>query len=420
MEMYNSWRLERENMNATQLKKWKEEQIGVAEEIVHSLQNPMPENITELYPEYNLIGDYTTSLDPYTPLWALLPFFGKIIVGILPYLKNEDEFIEWYGVSTKQMLKLHELGRVEIRVLFPQKTNTIPKTCNCFFERKFPSTIRDIRFDHKILGEDKLYEIRERFNQKVSDSIGHKSIDGFLGNKMRALRTAESAYIQLHALGYEKKAYEFEDTFAKDANVGMRWLELCRLFLIGPIHYSLLGIHCVSSNAPQLFTFDSQKTVKFPSDLGKMLVEAMNLTKNIDEINSFTIDDCISIYPDFERARETLFELNKAIKEGVEDRVLSSAEDLRKMLQKAKKRNKMYLHVIKAVAATGIGLTTAPFDLGIGLLMALGFNVASEVGASKIDKHLKPVVSKISRTKKHLNLLIGLDEDIKKKYKYTG
>ena len=142
-------------MNAKQLKKWKEKQQAKAYDIVNSISEPHPDNITDIYPEFCLEGAYTTSLDPYTPVWAIVPFFKKIIVGITPYLKTEKDFIKWYGVTVKQLLKMKEMDRVEIRVIYPYSTNTVPKYLNCFFNDIHPSTIRDKMFANRLIDNEK-------------------------------------------------------------------------------------------------------------------------------------------------------------------------------------------------------------------------------------------------------------------------
>ena len=121
-------------MNATQLKKWQERQREDAEGLLDQIGPTTPGDIRKHYPEFDLGTCYTTSLDPYTPLWVLLPFFEKVIVGITPYLKTEEAFRDWYGVTPRRLLDLHEQGHVVIRVLPPESRRgfsirkTMPRT----------------------------------------------------------------------------------------------------------------------------------------------------------------------------------------------------------------------------------------------------------------------------------------------------
>ena len=128
-------------MNATQLKKWKEKKIE--DEHLHVktiIKNENAERLKDVYQDLKLQGSYTTSLEPHIPIWAQLPFFDKIIVGVLPYIRTEEDFIKWYGISVKQLLLLEESGRVRIRLIFPRSATTIPKYLNHFFYNNYPTT----------------------------------------------------------------------------------------------------------------------------------------------------------------------------------------------------------------------------------------------------------------------------------------
>jgi hypothetical protein len=177
-------------MDATRLKRWKERERNKAEELAGGLLRPSPKDITKLYPEFTLKGVYTTSLDPYVPLWVLLPFFDKILVGIMPYLRTEDDFRRWYGLTVRQMLSLYEQQRIHLRVLFPSAATTTPRYLNPFFSAEFPSTARDLAFDRRLLGPDRFVELQRRFALATRKTPGDVSIDGFTGHRGRAFRTA--------------------------------------------------------------------------------------------------------------------------------------------------------------------------------------------------------------------------------------
>ncbi|HYG08397.1 MAG TPA: hypothetical protein VD835_00350, partial [Pyrinomonadaceae bacterium] len=143
-------------MNSAQLKRWKEREAIRAKELSEGVAGGSPEfSLKDFYPEFELVGPYTTSLEPYCPIWALVPFFRKVVVGINPYLKDEAAFSNWYGISPRQLLWLQEMGRVEIKVTFPRSANTVPSYLNTFFTGRFPSTIRDHEYTHRLLGEEK-------------------------------------------------------------------------------------------------------------------------------------------------------------------------------------------------------------------------------------------------------------------------
>lgn len=369
-------------MNASQLKKWKDRQVEDAENLVAAIPNPSPDKIKAIYPEFKLGGVYTTSLDPYTPLWALLPFFDKVIVGITPYLRTENQFSQWYGVSPKQLMTLRENDKVVVRVLFPKATNTVPSFLNHFFTDEFPSTIRDRVFDDHLLGNGRFKDLTRRFTNCLSGFNLDQSIDSFRGNQKRALRTAEAAYLQLHALGYSNRADEFETLYKSSPTSAFSWLELCRLFLVGPIHYSLLGSHLVSSDVGVLQN-PHRNVLRFPSELGRILVETLQLVKVVDEPGDFTIDDCIQMYPDYEEARTTLFALDNALKQGIEKDVVSTSDELKRLIKGGYSRRENWLHFFKIIASTGVGAAALPLNPALGLLVALGFEISRNLGVQR-------------------------------------
>lgn len=405
-------------MNTTKLKLWKEQQLVFAEAVIKNIPKISYRSITSIYPEFNFHGVYTTSLDPYVPLWALLPFFDSIIVGITPYFKSEDDFKKWYGVSVRQLLSLWERGRVNIRILFPSGATSTPAFMNEFFSGRFPSSARDMLFDKYILGEEHFDELQYRFQHLVGDFRRDKSLDGFSGHKRRAFKTAQTAYVQLHAFGYIDTAKAFESIWHQNQDQAFQWLELARLFLIGPIHYSLNGIHCVAGNVPWLFPSKSAGTIRFPMDLGRILVEALKLLRFEDKQGDFTFEDTIEMYSDYEFARKTLFELDSAVKNGIEKNTISCAEDLCSIIKEARNKKIRWLRWIRIAASTGIGIVTAPLHWGIGLLSGLGFEIATESAGQKCDRMIEKAGKKIGlKFPTHLTLLIDLDNKVREYYR---
>ena len=238
-------------MNSSKLKRWRETEEAAAFDLRKQITSSGKAlELKEFYPEFKLNADYTTSLEPYCPVWGQLPFFKKLIVGITPYLKDEEAFQRWYGVTPAQLLRLNELGRVEIRINEPRAKSTVPGYLDCFFCHHFPSSVRNRYYTDAVLGDDHAESLREQFRGALGRDFNRaKSIDTLPDDRSRAFRTAETAFLQLHALGYADKARQFEEMCAKDLDAAFTWLELCRLFLIGPVHYSMGGIHSVAQNA---------------------------------------------------------------------------------------------------------------------------------------------------------------------------
>lgn len=398
-------------MDSKSLKRWKELELDKAECLASALRSPRAEDIGQMYPEFALRGSVTNSLEPYVPLWSLVPFFEKIIVGIVPYLRTEEEFHSWYGLSIRDVLALQEQGHLLIRMLFPSAAPVTPTVLAPFFSGNTPSTARDIAFDRRLLGSDRFEDLRQRFARVVGQSYGHRSIDGFQKHRRRAFKTAQTAFVQLHALNYGEQAAGFEDMWKKNPDSAFRWLEMCRLFLVGPIHYSLRGIHCVSSAVTALAPPAAKDSIRFPGELGRILVDALRLVRFEEKQEAFTLKDCVSLFPDFELARKTLLALNEAIGRGDETHILRNADDLRRIIVEARSKRSRWLRWLRIAASTGVGIAAAPFNPAVGLLAGLGFAVTTEFANERIDAALSPVAKTLQgKRNRHLSLLIDLDD----------
>jgi len=403
-------------MNASQLKKWKERKIEEEKAHVGNAIKKGASQVKDIYKDFGLKGSYTTSLDPYIPLWALVPFFDQIIVGILPYLKTEEDFINWYGVTVKQLLILEKQNRVKIRLIYPMSLNSIPQYLNCFFERNYPCSLRDYEFNSQILGDVNI-ELHNRFSFFIKKYDSDVSIDTFKGNRKRAVKTAETVYLQLAALGFNDQMSHFEDLAQINIKSAIKWLEICRLFYVGPEYYSLGGIHSVADNSINDIKGNND-TIVFPKDVGIVLVKAFELFKPKYEIKRFSLEDCISVYKNSELARSTIVSLSEYIKKKNID--IDTVEKLKNLIRTTKKRDEFWMRTLRIVAATAVSASMMTFEPVLGVLAGLGFSVISETKSKPIDKSLKLIVEKIKkyRNDPSLALLLKLDKDVKKNYQH--
>jgi hypothetical protein len=402
-------------MNPAQLARWKEREDTRAKQIVDSIGDLSPSSIRNIYPEWSLEGAYTTSVEPHVPIWAMIPFFSKIIVGIIPYFRDESAFQQWYGLSVRQLLRLHEGGYLLIRVLYPRAGTSVPKFLNPFFAEEFPSTARDIAFDNRRLG-DAVHDLRARFARLVSGYDTTTSIDGFHGHKRRAIKTAEMAFLQLHALGYVEQATQFELMFRSSPQQAMNWLELCRIFLVSPYHYSLLGIHSVAGDATPLAPAP-RGTVRFPSELGRILIKTFELIRIEDAPDKITLEETVAVHPDFDLARNTLLALDAALKSGREEDVVETADDLRGIVERAKRKQRLYLRSMRFVIASGIAGAALSLNPLLGLLVTLGVHTVGEFAAETIDRAGEPLTRHwLERKAPHLGLIMKLDQSVRRSF----
>ncbi|MCK4357402.1 MAG: hypothetical protein KAW92_01420 [Candidatus Cloacimonetes bacterium] len=404
-------------MNTSQFKKWKNKEIEKTENLLS--KSKYKGKLIKLYPEFNLESPYTTSLDPYVPLWLMLPFFKKIIVGILPYLKTPKNFIDWYGVTPEQMLWLYEIEKIELRILFPTSLYSIPKYLNKFFEIGLPSGYRDFKFCQYLLGKDKFDYLKDRFRNCIGDYTRDISIDSYKGNYQRALKTAETVYLQLHSYYYERQAWEFEELFLRDKSQAFTWIEMCRLFLIGQVNYSFGGVHSIARNAIDKSFEKYNEKVIFPSDLGKILIEVFKLIPNkSDELWSFDLNDLVrfNFYSNNELTHKVLYSLKEEVNKGKVK--IDSIEDLKTLILKSRKEDKFFCKTFNILAGAGISFAASSINL-LGLLSGIGYSIVSEFYPKMNKKIAIPLKNSIQKIfdKPNLTLLIKLDDEIKNKFK---
>jgi len=405
-------------MNPKQFKIWKEKQIESAEIITTNLKLSPQSSIKDIYPEFCFDGAYTTSLEPYVPLWALVPFFDKIIITITTSFNTEEEFIKCYGLSVEKILFLFDNNRLNIRLTFPKYQAVLPKYLNPIFEREFPTTVRDHLFYDSYLSTEAVNALVDRFDYYYQNSKSTKSsssladMDRIIGDEHRAYLTSRTAYIQLAVVGASEQMHVFESLLQRDMQRALNWLNLCRLFLVGPEHYSMGGIHSVADIAINNNTTTTKSNV-FPSELGMRLVDVYKLFRPKYKVTNYNIEDTIDIYQNTKLARDTLFALSKAIESN--DNLKHNLENVQSLIKSASKEEELLLRGLRIMASVGISISMAPFDPIAGILAGAGFAVASESPLKPVDKILSPALNKLSSNRKNdaLALLLKLDQDVK-------
>ncbi len=205
--------------------------------------------------------------------------------------------------------------------------------------------------------------------------------------------------------------------FRSSPQGAMNWLELCRLFLISPYHYSLLGIHSVAKDGSSLLPVTGA-TVRFPSELGRILIKTFELIRTENVSGNITLKDTIAIHSDFELARNTLLALDTALRSGREEQVVETADDLRKIVEKAKRKQKLYLRSMRFVIASGIGATALPLNPLLGLLVTLGVGAVGEFASDTVNQVGEPLARRwLERKSPHLGLIMKLDESVRRSFR---
>jgi hypothetical protein len=403
-------------MNAKQLSAYKENAEAQAMKIVGAITDISPNSVRSIYPEFNCRDGLTTSLEPDIPLQVMLPFFPQIIVGIVSCFPSEAEFKKWYGVSVKQLLDLHERGRVLIRVHLP-KAGEIPSYLTPFYKGQFPSSVRDRHFVDRLLG-DRLPDLRARFRHNVNYKL-ETTHDNPGERRQRSFPSTEMTYLQLHAFGYSKQACQFESYYKEAPEAAMRWLECCRQLLISPYSYSFLGIHSINKDKLSVPLDTYKNTLRFPGELARIMADTCKLVQHTRSNGTITLKNALAIHPDFELARETLLKVDTALKSEQGDRAVTLAKKFNALVKKASTRQKLYFRCMHWLIASGITVSGSLLHERVGLLAALGYEIISDSLVIFNDKTVKGLINSgatgvVKRQSPHLGLILKLDESVKR------
>ena len=406
-------------MNPQQLKKWKEDEMNLTENLsIRLVNNAESSQIHDYFPELEMAESRSTSLEPYLPVWAVLPFYEQVLLNISPHLRTETEFIEWYGLSPKQVLDLADRGRIVIKVIYPKAFNSIPKYLNEFYYRKYPSTLREKYFvSNKLGGQEKINEITNHFNEIINKTVPIKGPDTYTGNSKRIINNYANIFLQLHALGQNDIINKFEQLIFNSSQIAFDWLSTSRLLNIGPTFYSYNGIHSVASQSIKSTIKNINDVNSFPSELTINFIKAFKLIREKNIKSPFNLDDILTIYPNSELARSAFINLKNSVYNGNAN--VEELENISNLITKAKGVESILLRCLKLIGATSISAASIPLNPAIGLIAGLIVGTLTEFGSNKIDKTLTPHVHTIMKTmgKAHLTTLLDLDYDVKKNFR---
>jgi hypothetical protein len=152
----------------------------------------------------------------------------------------------------------------------------------------------------------------------------------------------------------------------------------------------------------------------FPAELGRILIDALNLLRFQPSREALPRDYCIHAYPEYERARTALAHLRDAVERG-EATALNNAQELKEMIATARASKDRWSRTMRIVAATGLGIATLPLLSLYGLLVGLGFEVLSELPSKPLDAGLEKLAQVLHPTwsRPHLTLLLDLEKSVK-------
>lgn len=406
----------RDKENKKEIMKLKEEYIAKEYEVRLKIYKTIIERVLkgndevsplDFYPEYDL-----NSKKPYTchefgkPLWILLPHFKSVIVDIYPYY-SEPEFERKYEVNVDQLLQLQKDGRVLLRLYLPVREEISDYLLPVYEEglqKGFPTFHRIYDFVHLTGGkafEEGWKEGEKLFKGKLKQmALEIRKPWECITELERDLEyVGIFEYAHLKAFGFQQLTEKLKDLAKLDPALASCVSSAYSTFLVEPTISSLDGIHLVNREDIQFLSdvisdfkfpkpnLDSSLTTAkyevFPYEIGRSLVENAKL------VVPNNLEHALDVYPDYEKARKALKELELAVEEKGEklkDRVAALEEVWRDM--KSIETTARRIKIILGVAGSTISAMTGGFLAGFpGLLAGLfGGLVSTDFIATRVGK----------------------------------
>jgi hypothetical protein len=265
--------------------------------------------LEHLYPEYNLDRAsrlVSTSLEPYSKLWELVPFREKLVVRVTVRNATAAGFRELHGVDVAELLEFVKLGRVLMMINTPRELGEdTPEFLDPILNLNPPSSVRLSR----------VTDLLEEVDKATADRVGTKfrklttvAVDGSSDlSGEGAYSTTRSLVRQLLLLGRRTDVITVEGLLdAGRSEEARRSLEFLRLFVVGPSFYSFNRLHNVSGNAVGPTRTYPRGVIEgidvFDSRLARLLIRRLHLYRPASFI------ECLDVYRDYAKARKALAE----------------------------------------------------------------------------------------------------------------
>lgn len=395
-------------MNLEEFSAWKAREY----ERAHDFPDPDPSapsssELQDFYPEWDFSGLYTTSLEPHTPLWVQLPFYDRINVGINLRLSSIDEFKNTYNATPEELLDLYKTGHVNLRLLYPLSEIEPAEFYEPLISSDLPSSMRDWAFSEKLLGRSEFNSLENSFKNLTAYRKISNPLDQVGESTDRAQQTMWAVYVQLNALGYDRHVEYFESIVLKNKKRARAWMEVCRQFLIGPVHYSLGGVHSVSPRNPVVGRNADGETL--PTEVGEVLVDKLDLVNKDLTLEATSIDEALSVYDNYQQARDALWWLKSAVESENPDDIQEAREEASKIIDQATNTHENMLKAFRLLGTAGTGAVglTQPY---VGILAALGYTITESATGNIISESLAKEAER-KLLDQHLVSIIGLWKD---------
>jgi len=404
-----------------QIAEYKERERQRASDLLARAEKSPKIAILDFYPEYNWLNDTLYSADLPTrfsaidprlrtiPVWVTLPFSGVIVVGLEPWA-DRDIFRECYGLEVEQFVDLIDKKKLAVRLNNPLEFYDGLHYLDPILEKNPPSLARNEAFSIALLGQQRLDRIRDE-TDKIVRGMAAKPLHFAAKWRMPEktfVKASITLFERLHTLGYSNYVDSLVSESRGDFESLISQVRLYYLSLAAPIFRSLEGIHALPRDS--LAAYPAPIKERFPVDVGRFLVKKLQL------VRPRTFEQALEIYPDYEKARRSLFRLDKLLGQipsvsDLEDRTSELERSWNEVLGTVR-RAEQAAAITKGIGVVGSIASSAlsPWVGLPGILASLGFR---GLAVDRVAKAVGHAVAKLGKPS-HIVEVYDFGEEVTK------
>jgi|GEM_PF-5706053 len=407
-------------MESKQLEEYATREKEKVRSIIKGMEG-RPFSMMSFYPELKWVQDGLYAADLPTrlsaldqrlrcvPLYVTLPFYDHLVVPIEP-LRDEKTFFEWHGIDVETMLSLIKDRKVAIRLNNPLKAYVNLSYLDPLLETEPPTMARSEAYSTTLVGDGLLRVFRKEGEKLIRSFEGELPSFSVRWHMAHAtfIEASVTLYERLITLGYSDRVRELFNQWRDDRKAFTNGLRLYYLTLAAPVFRSLNGVHALPKHTLERYQTDVGEL--FPVEVGRFLVERLQL------VRPRGLEHALDIYPDFKRARKTLFTLDRLLEHPkdqakVKDAVVKLEEAWREA-EEIGLTDERVVRLTKTVGLIGaiISGVASIFISTPGLLAGLGFTV---LRSEEVASPLAEFASKLGK-QSHIVEIYDFRKDVKK------
>jgi len=343
----------------------------------------------------------------------LIPFHKTVIVKIPAFDQNEFEKIIQFSVE--ELIELDKKGNVAI-ILTQNPVDYLNLAyLDPIIEKNPPLSFRILPYK-EYLARDKL----KQYGIEAECVFSQNPVWIFDNKWKNYIHAVEGLFVDLKVCGYHEIADYLVGLSAIEPELTKELTLTYASILCGDI-ISYGGIHPVEKIALKTFEAcatnlnigikgDHNVRVDNHSEIisyeaGKFLTNQLRLIKPTYSFGDNKLEKTLEVYPLYDRARQALNSLDRAIEENNENKIpdyaMNYENEIQTIWNEVGKIEKKSHKISESIQSVGIvGSITSPLLLGLpGILASLGFSIFSH------RKIAKPISEYLSKVKKNTNIV---------------